>query len=114
MSWKQVVELDYKQRFIIKNGRIRANQGHSIKVDLGLPSLKPPNGLYHGNATKFLDKIKIEGLNNQKRNYVHLTEYIETDLDVGNRYGIPMVLLINSKQMWLTINIPIDYIKYDY
>lgn len=122
-----VVETNDKKRFVISNDgqRIRAAQGHSIDVDLQLKPVEPPEFLYHGTATRFLDSILKEGLKPQQRQYVHLSKDIETATKVGQRYGKPVVLTIKSLLMyeqgfkfhlaengvWLTERIPIDFIE---
>ncbi|CAA6821324.1 MAG: RNA:NAD 2'-phosphotransferase [uncultured Sulfurovum sp.] len=97
---EQVVELNDKQRFIIQGDKIRANQGHSINIDLALKAVRPPDVLYHGTATRFLDAIMQEGLNKQKRQHVHLSEDIETATAVGKRHGKVVILKVNAKKMF--------------
>lgn len=105
------VELDYvvannsKQRFLISKNKIRANQGHSIEVNLGLESKIPPNKLYHGTTQKNYETIKIEGLHKMNRNHVHLSEDISTAKQVGSRHGKPIILTIDCEQM-VKENIP--------
>jgi putative RNA 2'-phosphotransferase len=122
-----VVKDNDKQRFIISDDgkRIRANQGHSITVDLGLEDKKPPEVLYHGTASRFLDSIMKDGLKPMKRQYVHLSKTEEIALTVGKRHGKPIVLYINAKDMyeegykfylsenkiWLVDKVPVKYIK---
>lgn len=71
-----IVETNDKQRFIISNDglNIRANQGHSIDVDLQLNSIEPPDILFHGTATRFISSIERDGLTKQKRHHIHLLE----------------------------------------
>jgi putative RNA 2'-phosphotransferase len=123
---KAVVETNDKQRFIISDDgkKIRANQGHSIAVDLGLESQMPPDILYHGTATRFLDSIMRNGLNPMSRQYVHLSRTEEIAINVGKRHGKPIVLYINAKGMyeggykfylsenkvWLADVVPVKYI----
>ncbi|WP_395374719.1 RNA 2'-phosphotransferase [Marinicella sp. W31] len=97
---KIVVESD-KQRFKISEDglKIRANQGHSVKIDLGLKPTIPPAILYHGTATRFLDSIMQKGLTAGQRHHVHLSSDIETARAVGQRYGKPAILQINAEQM---------------
>jgi len=122
---QETVRLDDKQRFSIKLGFIKANQGHSISVDLELTPMQPPVVLYHGTATRFLDSILSNGLSKQKRTHVHLTKNIEVAKSVGSRYGEPVMLIVDSYSMygdgydfylsennvWLTDNVPKEYIK---
>ena len=124
---KTIVETNDKQRFIISDDgeRIRANQGHSIKIDLELKSETPPDVLYHGTASRFLDDIMKYGLKPMSRQYVHLSATEEIALEVGKRHGKPIILCINAKEMheenynfylsknkiWLTNEVPAKYIK---
>ena len=79
--------------------KIRARQGHSIKVDVELKEVVPPDILYHGTATRFLYSITKTGINSGTRQYVHLSDNKETAIEVGKRHGIPSVLEIDAKQM---------------
>lgn len=96
-----IVEHSDKKRFIISDDdqRIRANQGHSINIDLQLTQATPPEFLYHGTATRFLDSILEEGLKPQQRQHVHLSTDIETAMAVGQRYGKPVILTIKALLM---------------
>jgi len=96
---ESVVEQDDKQRFIIEGNRIRANQGHSIAIDLALNAVTPPEVLYHGTATRFLDSIMQTGLSKQKRQHVHLSKETETATRVGMRHGKVVILEVDSKRM---------------
>jgi putative RNA 2'-phosphotransferase len=123
---KTIVETNDKQRYILSDDgkRIRANQGHSITVDLELESKIPPGILYHGTATRFLDSIMKDGLKPMTRQYVHLSPAEEIALTVGRRHGKPIILYIDAKNMyeegfkfylsknkvWLTEKVPIKYI----
>ena len=120
------VQTNDKQRFSISEDglKIRANQGHTIEVDLGLSSIKPPSVLYHGTASRFIDSIIREGLTKQKRHHVHLTESLEIASSVGNRYGKLVLLSIFTNEMindgyiffktvnnvWLVDNVPFKYL----
>ena len=99
---KEVVAEDKKQRYSFNEDetKIRANQGHSIDVDVELKEFSPPEVLYHGTAERFLDSINREGLVPKKRIYVHLSFDEKTAIDVGKRHGKPVVLLIESKRMY--------------
>ena len=124
---EKIVATDNKNRYSFNEDKtkIRANQGHSIKVDLELEEIKPPNVLYHGTVKKFLDSIKEKGLLPQQRQYVHLSEDLNTAIDVGKRRGKPIILEIDSYKMyeegikfyksengvWLTDKVDIKYIK---
>lgn len=96
-----IVDSNDKKRFTINEEtlKIRANQGHSLDIDLKLPETTPPDILYHGTASRFIDSIKSSGLENRNRHHVHLTENIDTALNVGGRYGTPTLIEINTKQM---------------
>lgn len=96
-----VVDTNDKKRFLISadGERIKANQGHSIKVRLELEPVMPPDLLLHGTAERFITSIFEEGLTKQQRHHVHLSEILETAMSVGARYGKPVLLKIDSKQM---------------
>jgi len=120
-----VVRESDKQRFAIQGDRIRANQGHSVDVDLELSPTTPPNVLFHGTVLKFLAQIEVEGLQKLKRQHVHLSPDIDTAMKVGARRGKPIILEIDAGKMfedghqfycsengvWLTESVPILYIK---
>ena len=94
----EVVANNDKQRFIIEGNKIRANQGHSIAVDLQFKAVRPPDMLYHGTATCFLESIIETGLNKQKRQHVHLSKEIEIARAVGKRHGKVVILEVDSKK----------------
>jgi len=98
-----VVETNDKQRFAFSSDglKIRANQGHSIEVDLKLPAVEPPETLYHGTAERFHPSINADGLIKGNRHHVHLTESLAVAKSVGSRYGKPVLLKIDTKQMFL-------------
>lgn len=79
--------------------KIRANQGHSIEVDVGFEEKLPPNNLYHGTAERNLNSILKTGLEKRARHHVHLSSKTETARNVGIRYGKPIVLEIDAEQM---------------
>lgn len=97
----EVVTTSDKKRFVISDDGqfIRANQGHSVVVDLGLDPIEPPEFLYHGTASRFVDSIKAQGLLPQNRQYVHLSEDKDTAVNVGQRHGKPVILTISAAQM---------------
>ena len=123
---RKIVATSDKQRFAISEDglRIRANQGHSITVNLDLEEAKPPQQLYHGTATHNLAAIRQQGLIKGNRQYVHLSPDKETAEIVGKRYGKPVVLTIHADRMhqagikfylsvngvWLTDYVPKEYI----
>lgn len=99
---ENIVATDNKQRYSFNEDKtlIRANQGHSIPVDVGLKEQNPPEILYHGTATRFLNSILNDGLKPMSRLYVHLSKDIETAWKVGKRHGDPVILKINSRDMY--------------
>lgn len=124
----EIVETSDKKRFTLsENGtHVRAAQGHSVPVDLGLAAQTPPDVLYHGTAKSTLDVIMREGLKPLSRQQVHLSTDIETATTVGQRHGKPVVLSIAAKEMaasgiaffqaengvWLTDHVPTSYISF--
>ena len=124
---EEIVRTDEKGRYSFSEDKtlIRANQGHSIPVDVELKETVPPDILYHGTATRFLDTIKRDGIRSMSRLYVHLSQDLETARKVGSRHGKSVVLEINAKQMvndgckfylsengvWLTKFIHWDYVE---
>lgn len=91
-----------KQRFTFNSDGtlIRANQGHSVQVDLGLIEREPPELLYHGTNEKALDYIFQSGLKKMNRQYVHLSKDIETANIVGARRGDPIILEVKSGELY--------------
>lgn len=98
---KEVVHQNAKKRFAFSEDgqHIRASQGHSLKVDLKLHPQKPPALLYHGTAQRNLESIYKKGLVKGERQYVHLSSNRETALAVGQRYGKPIILKVNTEAM---------------
>jgi putative RNA 2'-phosphotransferase len=127
-SLQQVVEQNDKQRFAFSDDgrRIRASQGHSLPVDLGLEPLAPPQVLYHGTATRFLNSIQRQGLVPRGRTHVHLSPDEPTAVRVGQRHGKPVVLRVQARRMhqdgfrfylsangvWLTQKVPVEYLVF--
>ncbi|MDN3247364.1 putative RNA 2'-phosphotransferase [Streptomyces sp. DSM 42143] len=121
-----VVATNDKQRFAVEGTRIRASQGHSIEVDLGLPPATPPPYLYHGTVARYLDAIRTEGLRPMNRHDVHLSSDRETATRVGARRGRPVVLSVDAAAMhhdghvfhvsangvWLTKAVPPRYLRF--
>ena len=97
----EIVATNNKQRYEYNEDhtKIRARQGHSIPVDVELKETTPPDVLYHGTATRFMDSILNEGLKCMSRLYVHLSDNYALAKDVGKRHGSPTVLKIDAKQM---------------
>lgn len=122
-----IVRTDNKQRYSFNEDRtlIRANQGHSIPVDVELKEQEPPEFLYHGTADRFIKAIMKEGLKPMSRLYVHLSKDIETANKVGKRHGKPVILKVHSGQMykdgimfyfskngvWLTKKVDVKYLE---
>ena len=98
---ERIVRENNKQRysFSADHTKIRANQGHSLQVDVELTAVKPPRYLYHGTATRFLVAIRQEGIRKMSRQYVHLSSDFQTAIEVGRRHGSPVVLTINAEAM---------------
>lgn len=98
-----VVAANDKRRFTIESGvqgdRIRANQGHTVAVDLDLPPAEPPAYLYHGTVARVMDAIRAEGLRPMTRHHVHLSPDRETATRVGARRGRPLVLTVDAEAM---------------
>lgn len=99
---EEIVRTDEKGRYSFSEDRIdiRANQGHSIPVDLGLKPVRPPKTLYHGSGMKYRDGIMRDGILPKSRQYVHLSEDIPTAVNVGKRHGDPVVFHIRSREMY--------------
>jgi putative RNA 2'-phosphotransferase len=99
---KQIVVQDDKCRFSFEDEsyrRVRANQGHSIRVDLGLKQVVPPDVLYHGTATRFLESILQNGITRKSRHHVHLSTDRKSAIKIGQRHGKPIVIIIDSMKM---------------
>jgi len=98
---ERVVAENKKQRFCFNedHSKIRANQGHSVRVDLGLEPQDPPDVLFHGTATGFLSKIMEQGLLAKGRHHVHLSVELEQAREVGRRHGKPVILRVDAHQM---------------
>lgn len=96
---EDIVSKSSKQRFTIKDGKIRASQGHTVKLEIEFTEVTPPDLLYHGTAEKFLSSIIWDGLKPMSRHHVHLSKDLATARQVGSRRGASKVLLIDAKQM---------------
>jgi putative RNA 2'-phosphotransferase len=123
----EVVKNNNKQRFKINETGlyIRANQGHSIPIDLGLEPMVPPMLLYHGTAQKNKQSILEFGLQKRNRHQVHLSSQYSTALQVGSRHGKPLIFAVDTQAMqeaghlfyqsdngvWLTEHVPSQYLK---
>ena len=124
---EKIVEIDDKQRFAFNEDKtlIRANQGHSVSVDVELKEMIPPKVLYHGTAEKYVESIEHCGLIPKSRLYVHLSETVETAIKVGARHGKPVIYTVDTERMiadgfkfflsvngvWLTKAVPVEYLE---
>ncbi|WP_102959158.1 RNA 2'-phosphotransferase [Mangrovicella endophytica] len=122
---RRIVEQSPKKRFVLDGDRIRAAQGHSVKVDLGLAPVAPPDRLFHGTKLDSLPTILVEGLTKQARQHVHLSPDIETARVVADRRpGKSVILIVDTTAMqatgmtfflsengvWLTDAVPSQYL----
>lgn len=124
---EEIVRTDDKQRYAFSEDRtkIRANQGHSIPVDVELEKKEPPEILYHGTGEKYVESIDATGLISKNRLYVHLSGDVETAENVGKRHGAPVIYRVHSGRMhrdgyefflsrngvWLTKRVPVEYLE---
>ena len=108
---EEIVRTDEKQRYFFNEDhtRIRANQGHSIPVDVELEEMTPPDILYHGTGEKYVPSIDAPELIPKSRLYVHLSSDLETAKKVGSRHGRPFYLSANH--VWLTKKVPVRYLS---
>jgi putative RNA 2'-phosphotransferase len=122
----ECVETSDKRRFSFDDtgDLIRANQGHSVEVDLQLEEKEPPNVLFHGTVERFLPSILAEGLKKGKRHHLHLSQDAETGRKVGARRGKPVILQVDAGKMhrggftfflsvngvWLTDSVPAAFL----
>lgn len=127
VTLEKIVNTDNKQRYSFNEDKtlIRANQGHSIPVDVELEETVPPEYLWHGSANKYIKSIKETGLIPKSRLYVHLSKDYQSAITVGNRHGKPVVYRVYSGQMvrdgykfycsvngvWLTEKVPTKYLE---
>ena len=125
----EVVKTNDKKRFAISEDGlfIRAVQGHSLKTTIDYQAITPPNMLYHGTASRFIESIFDKGLIPNGRQYVHLSQDYKTAVNVGSRHGKAVVLAVDSQKMfkdgiefyqadngvWLTLAVPVKYLKID-
>lgn len=124
---EEIVRTDEKQRYSFNDDKtkIRANQGHSIEVDVELEEKEPPEILWHGTGEKFATSIDNIGLIPKSRLYVHLSKDEETATIVGRRHGKPVLYMVNTREMykdgfkfflskngvWLTKEVPVRYLE---
>lgn len=124
---EEIVRTDEKQRYSFNDDKtkIRANQGHSIEVDVELEEKEPPEILWHGTGEKFATSIDNIGLIPKSRLYVHLSKDEETATIVGRRHGKLVLYMVNTREMykdgfkfflskngvWLTKEVPVRYLE---
>ncbi|MCG8573640.1 MAG: RNA 2'-phosphotransferase [Flavobacteriales bacterium] len=122
-----IVDTNNKKRFGFNEDKsmIRANQGHSVEIDLGYEAKIPPTVLYHGTGEKYVNSILESGIQKRNRHHVHLSKDVETAKMVGQRHGKPFIFEILTEAMvhdgfvffeskngvWLTEEIPVNYLK---
>lgn len=122
-----IVQTDEKQRYSFNEDKtlIRANQGHSVPVDVELEKVTPPPYLWHGTGKKYAESINRTGLDKRSRLYVHLSGDTETAVKVGQRHGSPVLYLVKSGEMekagydffrskngvWLTKTVPVQFLE---
>ena len=133
---EEIVQTNNKKRYSFNKTKtkIRANQGHSIKVDLGLKPVKPPHKLYHGTATRYVSLIQQNGLIKQSRQHVHLSTNLDTAKNVGQRHQrhqngkkVPVFIVdaqtmqkdgykfyLSDNGVWLTDHVPPKYLTITY
>jgi putative RNA 2'-phosphotransferase len=125
---QHIVATSDKKRFAFSEDgkRIRASQGHSVEVDLQYAPQTPPEILYHGTATRFLDGIRKDGLQRMDRHDVHLSAETKVTMQVGGRHGKPVLLVIRAGEMhraghifrcsangvWLVNHVPAQFIDF--
>lgn len=123
---KEIVATSEKKRFAFSDDgqSIRANQGHSVEVEITFEKREPPEFLYHGTATRFVDSIRKTGLEKRNRQHVHLSADEETAIKVGQRHGKPVILKVRAKDMhaagttfyisannvWLVEKVPTEFL----
>ena len=124
---EEIVRTDEKQRYSFNEDHtlIRANQGHSIPVDVELEEKIPPDILWHGTGEKYVSSIDAQGLLPKSRLYVHLSSDKETARKVGSRHGRPVIyeidcsgmikdgyrFFLSANQIWLTQEVPRRYLN---
>jgi len=125
---EDIVATNNKKRFAFNEDKtkIRASQGHSVAIDLGIQPKEPPAYLYHGTVEKFITSIQDKGLIKGSRQHVHLSTDKETAINVASRRGKPIILTVRSGKMhtknhafyqsdngvWLTDEVPAEFIEF--
>lgn len=126
---EHVVDTNDKKRFAFSDDgeMIRANQGHSVEVNLGYQPTTPPEALYHGTVARFLPGIREYGILKGQRHHVHLSQSLDTANAVGKRRGQPVILIVRAREMnadghefhlsangvWLTDAVPPQFITFE-
>ncbi len=123
---EKIVRTDEKQRYSFNEDKtlIRANQGHSVPVDVELEEAEPPAELWHGTGGKYVSSIDVQGLIPKSRLYVHLSKDRDTAVRVGRRHGELVLYIVRAGEMyrdgcrfylskngvWLTKRVPVKYL----
>lgn len=124
---EEIVATDSKGRYAFNEDKtlIRANQGHSVHVDVELEEKAPPAVLYHGTGEKSVASIEAQGLLPMSRLYVHLSLDVATATKVGQRHGKPEVFRVDAQAMaaqghrfyvsrngvWLAKHVPAEFLQ---
>lgn len=124
---EEIVRGNNKKRFKFNHDKsmIKANQGHSVNINLKLEACEPPEYLYHGTASRFISSIEASGLKKMNRHHVHLSDNLSTAASVGKRHGKLVLLKIDTKKMyengtkfyktdngvWLTTAVPYEFVR---
>lgn len=124
---EEIAATDSKGRYAFNEDKtlIRANQGHSVHVDVELEEKVPPEVLYHGTGEKSVASIEAQGLLPMSRLYVHLSMDVATAAKVGQRHGKPVVFRVDAQKMaaqgqrfyvsrngvWLTKQVPAEFLQ---
>ncbi|MBY5335778.1 RNA 2'-phosphotransferase [Rhizobium leguminosarum] len=124
----EIVDNNPKKRFTLADGRIRANQGHSVDVDLALNQVEPPAALFHGTSLTNWHSIEREGLKKMQRHHVHLSADVETAKIVAARRKVEDIILrvdaarmfseghsffVSDNRVWLAESVPVQYLSLD-
>ncbi|MBX5186464.1 RNA 2'-phosphotransferase [Rhizobium sp. NZLR5] len=108
----EIVENNPKKRFTLADNRIRANQGHSVEVDLALNPVEPPAALYHGTSLTNWQAIEREGLKKMQRHHVHLSADVET-VDAARMFSEGHSFFVSDNGVWLAESVPVQYLSPD-
>jgi len=122
---RRVVEEPDKQRFELKEGKVRATYGHSFPVDLGPEAAEPPVELYLGAARDIAQLALQNGLKPRDRRYIHLSASLDEARAVGERRDpAPAIIVVDaatahaegirfykSGPLFLVENVPAKYLS---